>query len=416
MIINKIIRYPQGEGKTVIVNFGYLAFLQVAGYAFPLITVPYLARTIGAEGFGKIAFAAAIMSWIQTITDWGFNFTATRDVAQNRKNKEKVAEIFSAVLWSRLTLCLFSGCILLLMVLTIPIFKENWKVIMVSYLLIPGHICFPDWFFQAIEKMKYTTIFSLLIKFIFTLAVFLFIREKQDYLYQPLLTSIGYLICGTIAFYLIVRKWGYHVYAPDAQKMIQTIKGSTDVFINNLMPNLYNSLSIVLLGFWGGSVANGIYDGARKFVEMFQNLHHVLSRAFFPFLSRRTERHNLFAIINIGSATIGALFLIIFAPFIIHIMLGDEFADSISTMRLLAISIISLAVSNTYGTNYLIIHHQERLLRNYTFISSLIGFVIAIPLIKYYSYMGVAMVVLLCRTLLGLSAYYLTFRYKRVHH
>lgn len=49
---------------------------------FPLISMPYLARVIGADGFGKIAFASAIVVWIQTISDWGFNLTATRDVAQ----------------------------------------------------------------------------------------------------------------------------------------------------------------------------------------------------------------------------------------------------------------------------------------------------------------------------------------------
>ena len=71
------------DGKTVFANFGYLSLLQIAGYVFPLITMPYLARVIGADGFGKIAFASAIVVWIQTISDWGFNLTATRDVAQN---------------------------------------------------------------------------------------------------------------------------------------------------------------------------------------------------------------------------------------------------------------------------------------------------------------------------------------------
>lgn len=97
------------DGKTVFANFGYLSLLQVAGYVFPLISMPYLARVIGADGFGKIAFASAIVVWIQTISDWGFNLTATRDVAQNRDNKELVSRIFSNVLWARSVLTLLSG-------------------------------------------------------------------------------------------------------------------------------------------------------------------------------------------------------------------------------------------------------------------------------------------------------------------
>ena len=39
------------DGKTVFANFGYLSLLQIAGYVFPLLTMPYLARVIGSHGF-----------------------------------------------------------------------------------------------------------------------------------------------------------------------------------------------------------------------------------------------------------------------------------------------------------------------------------------------------------------------------
>ena len=164
------------DGKTVFANFGYLSLLQIAGYVFPLITMPYLARVIGADGFGKIAFASAIVVWIQTISDWGFNLTATRDVAQNRADKEKVSRIFSNVLWARCLLTIFSGLLLLIAVLTVPYLRENADIIFVTFLLVPGHILFPEWFFQAIEKMKYTTIFNLLIKLVFTIADCIYIH------------------------------------------------------------------------------------------------------------------------------------------------------------------------------------------------------------------------------------------------
>lgn len=35
------------DGKALASNFGYMMLLQVAGYIFPLLTIPYLARTIG---------------------------------------------------------------------------------------------------------------------------------------------------------------------------------------------------------------------------------------------------------------------------------------------------------------------------------------------------------------------------------
>lgn len=399
------------EGRTVFANFSYLSLLQLAGYGFPLITMPYLARVLGAEGFGKIAFASAVIVWAQTIADWGFNLTATRDVAQNIKNKEVVSQIFSNVLWSRLLLSIFAGFILIISIIFIPLFRDNSTILFVTFLLVPGQVLFPDWFFQAIEKMKYTTIFNLLLKLLFTIAVFIFIHDRDDYIIQPLLTTLGYISCGLGALYLIIGKWGYKIYKPQWKIVFNTIFHSTDVFINNLMPNLYNSFSVMLLGFFGGSFANGIYDGANKFPNIFYNLQSVLSRAFYPFLSRRIDHHHIYAKINLGSSVLGAFFLILISPYVIHVMLGDEFEKSIPVMQLMSISVVFLSMSYTYGTNYLIIKHLEKPLRNLTFVSSLIGMITAIPLVYYFSYNGAAFTVLICRGMLGIGSYILYKKY-----
>lgn len=400
------------EGRTVFANFGYLSLLQVAGYVFPLISMPYLARVIGADGFGKIAFASAIVVWIQTISDWGFNLTATRDVAQNRDNKELVSRIFSNVLWARSVLTLLSGIILLLVVLLVPYLRENADIIIVTFLLVPGYILFPEWFFQAIEKMKYTTFFNLFLKLVFTVAVFVFIHKREDYLMQPLLTTIGYLLCGIGALYLFFKKWGYSLYKPQWGEIFKTIRNSTDVFINNLMPNLYNSFSVMLLGFFGGSTANGIYDGGNRFPSIFYQFQSVLSRAFYPFLSRRPDKHSFYAKLNIVSALVGSVILVLISPLIIKIMLGDEFEKSVVVMQILSFSVVFLAMGYTYGTNFLIINHKEKPLRNLTFISSIVGMCVSVPLVYYFSYIGAAVTVLLCRGLLGVGSYVLAKRIK----
>lgn len=400
------------DGKTVFANFGYLSLLQVAGYVFPLISMPYLARVIGADGFGKIAFASAIVAWIQTISDWGFNLTATRDVAQNRDNKELVSRIISNVLWARSVLTLLSGIILLLVVLLVPYLRENADIIFVTFLLVPGYILFPEWFFQAIEKMKYTTFFNLFLKLVFTVAVFVFIHKREDYLIQPLLTTIGYLLCGIGALYLIFKKWGYTLYKPQWIEIFKTIRNSTDVFVNNLMPNLYNSFSVMLLGFFGGSTANGIYDGGNRFPSIFYQFQSVLSRAFYPFLSRRPDKHSFYAKLNIVSALVGSVILVLISPLIIKIMLGDEFEKSVVVMQILSFSVVFLAMGYTYGTNFLIINHKEKPLRNLTFISSIVGMCVSVPLVYYFSYIGAAVTVLLCRGLLGVGSYVLAKRIK----
>lgn len=401
------------DAKTVINNFAWLSVLQIAGYIFPLISIPYLAKVIGVDGFGKIAFASAVIIWIQTITDWGFNFTATRDVAKNKNDKLMVSEIFSNVLWSRILLMIISFVVLSILVVLIPLFKDNYLVIFASFLMIPGHICFPDWFFQAVEKMKYITILNLLFKLLFTLSIFLVVKEKDDYLWQPILISLGYVVCGMISMYIILVRWKIELNRFSFAKVMKAIRSSTDVFINNLTPNLYNSFSVMLLGFCGGSQANGLLDGGNKFVNIATQFQTTLSRAFFPYISRKEDKIGLFARINNICSILLCVILFVFAPTIIHLMLSEEFEGSIVILRLLAISLIFTGLSNTYGTNYLIVRHKEKILRNLTLISSVIGFVLAIPLVYYFSVVGAALTILISRGILGVFSYVSVIRLEK---
>lgn len=82
--------------------------------------------------------------------------------------------------------------------------------------------------------MKYITILNLLFKLLFTLSIFLVVKEKDDYLWQPILISLGYVVCGMISMYIILVRWKIELNRFSFAKVMKTIRSSTDVFINNL--------------------------------------------------------------------------------------------------------------------------------------------------------------------------------------
>lgn len=401
------------DGKSLVSNFKYLMLLQIASYVFPLVTIPYLARVIGVDGYGKVAFAAATIMWFKTITDWGFNYTATRDVARNRENSQKVSEIFSNVLWAKIFLMLVSFAVLMLIVATIPYFKEYKELLIITFLTIPGYIFYPSWYFQAVERMKYITIFDLLSKALFTALVFVFIKEKSDYLLQPLFIAMGSMVSGWFAMYFIVGRWKVKILAPNIPKIISTIKGSTNVFINNIMPNFYNNLTVILLGYFGGAAANGIYDAGRKFVNLVLSMMEVGVRVIFPFLSRKIDAHDLFAKLYLTAAMASSLLLLIISSFIIELFFTAEFEGAVYVLRVLSFSVFFVALTRVYGINYLIIQGLEGELRNITVACSIFGFVISLPLVYYFSYMGAAFTLVITQAVLGFSVMFKALKVKK---
>lgn len=394
-------------------NFAWLSLLQIASYAFPLITMPYLAKVIGVTGYGKIAFASAVMVWLQTITNWGFQYTSTRDISRNRDNKEKVSVILSNTLWASALIMLVCATILFALCIIIPKFRENTLVLFMTFLMLPGHILFPEWFFQALERMKYITLLNLLSRLLFTISIFIFIKDASQYWIQPLLISLGYIFSGLIASYFIFKRWGYKLYKPNFKRIWISLKKSTDVFINEIVPNFYNSLSVIILGFFWGPGANGLLDVGIKFSSLGTQLNNVVSRTFFPLLSRDIHYHKYLKVIQLTFAGIFALGLILCAPLIIKIFYTPQFENAIPAIRILGFSIFFIALDNVYGTNYLIVQGHERSLRNITMVVSLIGCAIAFGLIYKFGFIGCAVTIALTRIILGLTVTLRAYNVKR---
>jgi hypothetical protein len=113
----------------------------------------------------------------------------------------------------------------------------------------------------------------------------------------------------------------------------------------------------------------------------------------------------LFAKINIGFSIIISLLLFTLAPILIKLFFTPEFDKAIIILRIMSLSLVFLALCNTYGTNYLILQGYEKKLRNITFVCSIIGMIISWPLIYYFNAIGAAIAVTTTRGLLGFSSY-----------
>jgi PST family polysaccharide transporter len=76
------------EKRVLAENFVAVTITQIITYVFPLITLPYLSRVLGAEKFGLVFWAQATMTYGNMLTDFGFNNSAVREFSIHRDNKD----------------------------------------------------------------------------------------------------------------------------------------------------------------------------------------------------------------------------------------------------------------------------------------------------------------------------------------
>lgn len=400
------------DGKVLVSNFAYLSLLQIAGYVFPLLTLPYLARVIGVEKFGEIAFASSVIVYFETVTAYGFNYTAVRDIAQSRDDVDAVSKIFSNVMCTKVLLMIFSFVVFFVGICFIPFLYDNRTILLCTFLLIPGSVMFPDWFFQAMERMKFITIMNFTAKLLFTLLVFLLVKQESDYIYQPLLTALGYFVSGVLSLVVVKKVFRIKFIRPTLKEVWVTIKSGFNMFVSLFLPNLYTNFSVTLLGFYGTSTSVGLYSSGKKFVDIFEQFSNILSRTFYPFLARKMDKHSLYVKISGGISILMSVFLLVCADLLVDIFYTDDFNDAAVVIRIMSMAPFFLFLMNTYGTNYLVLNKKEHILRNIVLCCSLGGFLLAWIIVARFDYIGVAITVTVVWGIRGFLTWFFAKRVK----
>jgi len=412
-MVNRIKKiFNTKDKKALLENFVSLSALQLIGMVLPLVTLPYILRVIGFEKYGVIVFSASLIAYFTALTDFSFRITATRDVAIYRDSPKKLNIIYSKVLTIKTLFLLLSWLIIAIAVFLYPPFYENKEIYFYTSLLLLGYVLFPEWFFQGIEKMRYITYLNLGIKLFFTLCVFIFIKKESDFWIYPLLQSAGYVGAGLVGQYVLVKKYKLKFIFLPYKLIIKTIKTNSPIFINQFVPNLYNNTSTFLLGILGTPKLVGIYQAILTVVNLIVTLIEILSRVFFPFLNRKKDAFQWYK--NMMLITISIMIIGVLAcNKLIFWYLNVNYENAFWILLILAIGLFGYTLYNIFGLNYFIVHRQDKLVMTNTLLASVLGFILAYPLIHFYSVLGAAINLSLARCVMGGGLFYKFFRKKK---
>ncbi len=288
-------KFKSEDNKRLLSNFLSLSVLQGANFLIPLITFPYLVRVLGVENYGLLAFCTAIIAYIGIFVDYGFSLTATRAISVNRGNAEKVIEIYSAVIFLKFVLMLLGLLFLVLLVLTFDKLEKNWEIYFLTYGLVVGHVFFPVWFFQGMEKMKYITFINLGTKILFTIAIFIFITKKDDLYLVPLLNSMGVMFGSIYSLYFIKKEFMISYKQQNINILKKYLNEGKHIFYANLSGNLYGQGNIIILSFFSTELIVGYYSIAQKLASVVTKFFQVIQKTIFPYVAkRRVENMNSF--------------------------------------------------------------------------------------------------------------------------
>lgn len=400
--------------KRLLENFFSLSILQGANYILPLITLPYLVRVLGPEKYGLIAFAQSFIQYFVILTDYGFNLSATREISINRDDKKKVSEIFSSVMVAKFLLGILSFIVLALSLAFIPRFRSEWLIYALTFGIVVGNILFPVWFFQGMESMKYIMILNITAKLIFTACIFVFIRGKSDYIYVPLMNSLGYLLVGWLSLQIIFSKFGVKLTVPEIEGIKHQLKEGWYIFLSTVAISLYTTSNAFILGLFTSNTIVGYYSAAEKIVRAIQGTLTPLSQTVYPYISRVASEskqkalafiRKLVALVGSGSFVISSL-TFIFARPIVNGVLGTQYQGSIVVLKILAFLPFVIALSNVFGIQTMLTFNLKEAFSKILVSAGILNILLSLILVPIYQHVGTSISVLVTEVFVTLAMFF----------
>lgn len=391
--------------KRLFDNFLSLSLLKVCNLLLPLVTLPYLINTLSVEKYGVIVLSLSIAMYFQTFIEYGFNLSATREIAKSRSSKNKLEFIYSKVMLSKLILLSISTLLLYSALYFFPAFYESKRTYSLISLILIGYALFPEWFFRGMERMRYIALLDFCIKISFTICVFSFIKDEKDVWLYPTMLGCALIIVSIISHLIIAISFGVRFKYIRIKTVYRNLKKSFPLFVNQFFPNLYNNTTTFLVGIILGSYAVGVFGAIKQVVTTLNVFNSVSTTVLYPYLNRNKHHFSKYAILYLSLLTFITMAFISLSGVVISYLDIDRESSSL-VYSILAIGVLFIGVYSVFSTNYLLTYNKDKLVMKITSYTSIVGFLSSYPLITSFGLIGAALNVFLCQVTLGTTAFW----------
>ncbi len=325
-------------------NFISLSIVQGINFLIPLLVTPYVISKVGVDGIGVIAIAQTVMIYLSTITDYGFNVSATKEITQYKNDRIKTSKIFFTVMASKLIITVILFVVLLVLAFFIPALQQHFILYVLGFTFVIGQCLSVNWFFLGIEKMHFITIGSLFSRLIFVVLLFVFMQKKEDDVFFLLFLGIGNMIAATASIFIAIALLKLKFLRPLWVDIIGEFKKGWQVTVSILSLNTYLFSGIFILRFFTNDLVVGYYSIAVRIFFAARQVLAVFSEAVYPHICQLIlqgkESTKMFfkkVYLPVLLATfMGCLVLFIFSPQIIYIFIREKPALPVLLLRMLS--------------------------------------------------------------------------------
>lgn len=391
---------------------------QIANYLIPLLTFPYLTRTLGVSGYGVIGVGSAIVSYALLLTNWGFEYSATQAVARERENPDAVNRILFATVSAKVLLGLLSSGAIIFGALFFVSDPSLKAVLLISTLNVAGSAFNVEWVLRGMERLFKFAAASIIGRLAAVPLVFLLVRRSDQMAEAAFASTAGGLITAAVTWEMARRMGILRKPRISTRDILMQLKNGAHIFFSTVAISLYTTSITVILGATTGTQQVGLFVGADKIKSSVQGLLSPISMVFYPrmgFLAatdpKRARTTSLMLLRTIGGISLLlSVGLCLTAPIAVRILLGNDFGAAVPVLQVMSLLIFLIATNTVLATMIMLPFGLKREFLLCMLSGTLVGLGSAFPLSYYIGAVGAAIAAVLSEIVVMLALYFMLVR------
>ncbi len=394
---------------TVVRNFLAVGSGEAIGRLVAFGAYLFLARTLGPQSYGIIAFAAGVTLYLTKFADFAIEAVGSGEIA---KDPRSIAHIAGAVLGARLVVAM--GLIALAAVPVWLLMPDPDRLVLSLFLLtlIPVALS-TKWIHMGLENALPVGVWRIASDLIFGAIVIGFVRSPSDMWIVPLGILAGEAI-GNTALYLRLKMEGRSLaLAWDPAVAIPIFKRAAPLMGQILLGLLLYNMDVIFLRVLIDSVAVGHYAAAYMLISFLANIGMVYGLSLLPAMAKETEadaaQEGRYVTIEMYHTALAHVFAVtmpvavggMFVAYnIINIGFGPAYEASTAALQVL-VWVIPVAVFRNVPWSALIARDRQDLLMRSTLYAVGVNVVLNLLLIPRIGMVGAAFATLAAEPVAG---------------
>ena len=401
-------------------NIFYNVLLAISQVLFPLITFPYLARTLGPENIGLINFAESFAKYFVVLAALGIPVYGVREIAKYANDKLKRSNLFLEIFSINLFCTLLFSLLFFICIQIFPELNQHGTLFKWALLYFLLQIFNLEWFFSGLGEFKFIALRSFFIRLLFILFVFIFIKSKWDFLkYMQMQVGLS-IVLGCINFIRINKLIQFNKDNFINLDFKQHLKPLFYLFLTIFSISIYFSLDTILLGFLADNESVGYYSTSLKLNRLVIAVLSAISAAMFPTIMNYFQNKDL----NQFNALIKDCFfllvslslpiVVIFigcAEEIIEILFGNNFHRAITPFQITTPLIFIVSLSTIFGFQVLSALGKDKQILHAALYGMFISIILSLLLVPTFKEIGTSIAILITESVVCIGFIYYSFKY-----